>query len=98
MIWTTSATAWRSRCPTTKGRPGRCRRHLERDTEADVKVGAGSYHYPSIIQASDGTLHASYSFHQKKSATRLDPAGKPAAETIKHAHFNEAWVRQGDPR
>jgi hypothetical protein len=53
---------------------------------------------PSIIQASDGTLHATYSFRQKKSATRLDPAGKPATESIKHAHFNEAWVRQGDPR
>jgi len=73
-------------------------RHLERDTEADVKAGAGSYHYPSIIQASDGTLHATYSFHQKKSETRLSPSGKPATESVKHAHFNEAWVRQGDPR
>ena len=73
-------------------------RHLERDTEADIKAGAGSYHYPSVIQAKDGTLHVSYSFHQKKSETRLDPAGKPANESIKHAHFNEAWIRQGDPR
>jgi hypothetical protein len=81
-----------------EGKTWSCKRHLERDTEADVKAGAGSYHYPSIIQASDGTLHATYSFRQKKSDTRLDATGKPAAESIKHAHFNEAWVRQGDPR
>jgi len=56
-----------------------------------------SFH-PSIIQASEGTLHATYSFHQKKSETRLGLSGKPATESIKHAHFNEAWVRQGDPR
>lgn len=71
-------------------------RHLERDTEADVNAGAGSYHYPSVIQARDGTLHASYSFHQRRSETHLDPAGRLAAESIKHAHFNEAWIRQGD--
>jgi hypothetical protein len=81
-----------------EGKTWKWTRHLERDTEADIKTGAGSYHYPSIIQARDGTLHASYSFHQKKSDTRLDPAGKPATESIKHAHFNEAWIRQGDLR
>jgi predicted neuraminidase len=79
-----------------EGRTWKWTRHLERDTEADIKAGAGSYHYPAIIQARDGTLHASYSFHQKQSETRLDPAGKPASESIKHAHFNEAWIRQGD--
>ena len=80
-----------------EGKTWKWTRHLERDTEADIKTGAGSYHYPSIIQARDGTLHASYSFRQKRSETRLDPAGKPANESIKHAHFNEAWIRQGDP-
>jgi len=79
-----------------EGKTWKWTRHLERDTEADIKTGAGSYHYPSVIQARDGTLHASYSFHQKKSDIRLDPAGKPAAESIKHAHFNEAWIRQRD--
>jgi predicted neuraminidase len=79
-----------------EGKTWKWTRHLERDTAADIKVGAGSYHYPSIIQARDGTLHVSYSFHQKKGDTRLDPAGKPANESIKHAHFNEAWIRQGD--
>ena len=79
-----------------EGRTWKWTRHLERDTAADIKAGAGSYHYPSIIQARDGTLHVSYSFHQKRSETRLGPDGLPATESIKHAHFNEAWIRQGD--
>lgn len=70
------------------------KRHLEHDTDADIKAGAGSYHYPSIIQSRDGTLHATYSFRQKKSETKPHASGKPASESIKHAHFNEAWVRQ----
>jgi predicted neuraminidase len=81
-----------------EGKSWKWTRHLEHDTDADLKIGAGSYHYPSIIQARDGTLHVSYSFHQKKSDTKLDPAGKPVNESIKHAHFNEAWIRQGDAR
>ena len=39
------------------------------------------FDYPSIIQTPDGTLHATYSYNTK---------------TIKYAHFNEAWVQQGD--
>jgi hypothetical protein len=81
-----------------EGKTWKWKRYLERDSEADVKAGAGVYHYPSIIQAKDDTLHASYSFHQKKSEVKLDAAGKPANESIKHAHFNEAWVMQGDQR
>jgi len=41
----------------------------------------GRFDYPSIVQAKDGTLHVSYSYNLK---------------TIKHAHFNEEWVREGD--
>jgi hypothetical protein len=41
----------------------------------------GRFDYPSIIQSADGTLHATYSYHLK---------------TIKHVHFNEAWVREGN--
>jgi len=41
----------------------------------------GRFDYPSIVQGEDGTLHASYSFNTK---------------SIKYAHFNEAWVQQGD--
>ena len=58
---------------------------------------AGRFHYPSIIQAKDGTLHASYSYHLEKDFER-DADGKPRSKSIKHAHFNEAWVMAGDPR
>ena len=71
-------------------------RHLDRNTDEDIKTGAGSYHYPSVIQAQDGTLHASYSFGQKRSQTTIDASGRRATESIKHAHFNEAWIKLGD--
>ena len=37
------------------------------------------FDYPSIVQARDGSLHVTYSYNLK---------------TIKHVHFNEAWIRQ----
>ena len=40
----------------------------------------GSFHYPAIIQSSDGRLHAIYSY--------FVTAGK----SMKHAEFDEAWV------
>jgi len=43
----------------------------------------GRYDYPSLVQAPDGTLHVTYSYN---------------TQTIKYAHFNEAWVMQGDPK
>jgi len=79
-----------------EGKTWKWTRHLERDTAADIKAGPGSYHYPSIVQAKDGTIHASYSFHHKASEIKKDALGKPASESIKHAHFNEAWVKRGD--
>lgn len=54
--------------------------------------GTGRYHYPSLIQASDGTLHATYSYHLETGA-ELDEQGRPRAKAIKHAWFNEAWIR-----
>lgn len=50
-------------------------------------TGAGSFHYPSLIQARDGTLHASYSYFLNHL-----PADAPR-KTIKHAHFNTEWVK-----
>jgi predicted neuraminidase len=50
------------------------KRHLE-DTPG------GRFDYPSLIQAQDGSLHATYSYNLK---------------TIKYARFNEAWLRQDD--
>jgi predicted neuraminidase len=75
-----------------EGRTWKWQRYLERD---EPGLGAGSYHYPSIIQARDGTLHASYSYHLTGPNLPKDADGDPAAKSIKHAHFNEAWVMEG---
>ncbi|MFA6241302.1 MAG: exo-alpha-sialidase, partial [Candidatus Hydrogenedentales bacterium] len=40
--------------------------------------------YPSFIQAQDGTLHCTYTYSPSPN------------ETIKHAHFDEAWIKEGD--
>ncbi len=48
-------------------------------------AGQGSYHYPSILQASDGAIHATYT----SSAPRK-------GSTIEHARFNETWIKAGD--
>lgn len=56
-------------------------RHMEK--------GKGSYHYPSLIQAADGSLHITYS--------QFEPgADGKQMKTIKHAKFNTAWIEQGD--
>ncbi len=55
-------------------------RHLEAH-DADQ----GSYHYPSILQAKDGSIHVTYT-----------EGGLPIGSTIRYAHFNEEWVRVGD--
>lgn len=54
-------------------------RHLEK-----VEPEKGQFHYPSLMQARDGSIHAAY--------TKRDAAGA----TMQHARFNEAWIRQGD--
>lgn len=71
------------------------RRYLEQDPAGP---DAGSYHYPSIIQAKDGTLHATYSYHLNKRSLPKDVDGDPAAKSIKHAHFDETWVMQTGTR
>ena len=75
-----------------EGRSWKWKRYLERDEPGPE---AGSYHYPSIIQAQDGTLHTSYSYHLNRRNFPKDVDGDPAAKSIKHAHFNEAWVMEG---
>ena len=64
--------------------------------EATVGPEAGAFHYPSIIQSRDGSLHSSYSYHLNKKNLLLDAQGEPAKKSIKHVHFNEEWVIQGD--
>jgi predicted neuraminidase len=76
-----------------EGKTWKWKRHLELTIEA-----VGRYHYPSITQAKDGTLHASYSYHLNEKTAAKDSEGKPKSKAIKHAHFNEAWVMQGDQK
>ena len=54
----------------------------------------GQYHYPSIIQAADGTLHATYSFFAPPASVTPDAEKRLPRKSIKHAHFNEAWVKE----
>lgn len=75
-----------------EGKSWRWKRHLELDEPGPE---AGRFHYPSIIEGRDGTLHASYSYHLHRRDLPKDVDGDPAAKSIKHAHFNEAWVMQG---
>ena len=70
---------------TNEGKSWDATRHLELDTR-DRNIATSSA-YPSIIQGRDGSLHVVYSYH------RNDRKGEPN-ETIKYAHFNEAWVME----
>ncbi|MBN1341976.1 MAG: exo-alpha-sialidase [Phycisphaerae bacterium] len=51
-----------------------------------VPFGKGSFSYPSILQDADGMMHATYTY------------SIPEGKSIKYVRFNEAWVRQGDPK
>ncbi len=75
-----------------EGRTWKWKRYLEKDAPGSQ---AGSYHYPSIIQARDGTLHVSYSYHLNRRDLPRDNDGDPATKSIKHVHFNQAWVMAG---
>ncbi len=50
----------------------------------DFPPDAGSGAYPSVIQADDGTIHCTYSFVTKETP----------GSCIKHACFNEAWLKE----
>jgi predicted neuraminidase len=76
-----------------EGKTWKWKRHLESDP---LGKDGGRYHYPSIMQSSDGSLHASYSHHVAESGAQKDAEGRPLHKAIKHAHFNEAWIRAGD--
>jgi predicted neuraminidase len=56
-------------------------RHLEQQK-------GGSFHYPSVIQAADGSIHVTYSYF----VTPPD-IGKQR-KAIKHAQFSSAWVKE----
>jgi len=54
-------------------------RHLENQSE-------GSFHYPCVIQTSDGMIHSVYSYFCDE------------GKTMKHAAFNEDWILAGNPK
>jgi predicted neuraminidase len=76
-----------------EGRTWRWTRHLERDPESTDQQRLGQYHYPSIIQAADGTLHATYSYFAPPASVTPDAEKRLPRKSIKHAHFNEAWIK-----
>lgn len=69
-----------------EGQTWKWTRHLELDQR---EKGAGSFHYPSIIQSRDGLLHVSYSYFLNHL-----PEGAPR-KSVKHAAFNLEWVQEG---
>ncbi len=60
-----------------EGRTWKWTRHLERQEK-------GSYHYPVVIQAKDGTIHVVYSYFVS------------GGKSMKHAAFPESWVQAGE--
>src|SRR6185295_13039873 len=58
-----------------EGATWKWKRHLELEE-------GNNYGYPSLIQARDGSIHATYSHTTKE------------GQAIKHAHFNLAWVEK----
>jgi predicted neuraminidase len=64
---------------TDEGRSWNQTRHLEDQP-------SGSYHYPAVTQAKDGTLHVVYSYFVEQ------------GKSMKHAAFNEAWIQEGDAK
>jgi predicted neuraminidase len=63
-----------------EGQSWKWTRHLEQ-----TAPGRGQFHYPSLIQAADGTIHVTYTHR------RMDEGS-----TIAHAQFNEAWILAQD--
>lgn len=72
-----------------EGATWKWQRHVELDKREE---NAGSFHYPSVIQAANGDIHLTYSLFLNHI-----PQGQPR-KSIKHAWFNVDWVKEGDPR
>jgi len=62
-----------------EGKTWPVRRHLE--GRPDVE-STDQYHYPSVMQSRDDAIHVTYSYFTQ------------AGKSIKHARFNEEWVRR----
>ncbi len=70
-----------------EGRSWKWSRALEHDLRPER---ASSFHYPSIMQGADGSIHASYSVFLNHL-----PEGQPR-KTIRYARFNTEWVEAGN--
>lgn len=68
-----------------EGASWKWKRHIELDNREEQ---AGSFHYPSVIQAADGVIHVTYSCFLNHV-----PAGQPR-KSIKHAAFTVDWVKE----
>jgi len=66
-----------------EGQTWKWKRHLE--NFADPKGNTASY--PTVIQTADGSIHCTYTFQDKAHFE---------GEVIKHARFDEAWIKAGD--
>jgi predicted neuraminidase len=73
-----------------EGATWRWTRHLEFDAPGPEATTAA---YPSIIQAKDGMIHASYTYTLKDKNVQTRTGEKSPGECIKHARFNEAWIK-----
>jgi predicted neuraminidase len=62
-----------------EGQTWKYKRHLDGDPSTK---SPNQYHYPSVIQAKDGSIHVTYSY--------FTAAGK----SIKHVRLDESWIRQ----
>ena len=70
-----------------EGRTWKWTRHVERD---DADEEPTSFHYPAVWEARDGTLHLTDSYFVNSL-----PRDAPR-KSIKHAHFDVDWIKQGD--
>ncbi|MFH1743193.1 MAG: sialidase family protein [bacterium] len=57
----------------------------------DLGECGGEISYPTLIQAGDGSLHCTYSC---KIPGKVSGYGR---ESIKHVHFDEGWIKAGEP-
>lgn len=64
-----------------EGATWKWKRHLDGNP---ATTAPNQYHYPSVIQAKDGSIHVTYSY--------FVPEGK----SIKHARVNQDWIKAGD--
>ena len=66
-----------------EGRTWKWTRHLEKRSPGD-----GSFHYPSIIEGSDGNLHATYSYFINRAHN-----GEEKGKSIRYATFSKSWIK-----